>query len=171
MENQYSIYASCPGAMMFLEMSANSTTRTWTSISWMQTSHTKSCRKNILSNFVQHLPMHHLENNLMECRKTCLWLYFWPSGTDHFVESEPGKYHQAYDCLLEQDILFRIDPHCLPADNPAQAESSSGSGAKSNYRCRYDKSGGTAAERETDEGYHAQFEVRHNFCEKLEVYV
>ncbi|KAJ7833714.1 hypothetical protein B0H14DRAFT_3710403 [Mycena olivaceomarginata] len=71
---------------------------------------------------------------------------------------EPGKYHQAYDCLLEQDILFRIDPHCLPADNPAQAESSSGSGAKSNYRCCYDKSGGTAAERETDEGYHAQFE-------------
>ncbi|KAJ7797439.1 hypothetical protein B0H14DRAFT_2618933 [Mycena olivaceomarginata] len=79
-------------------------------------------------------------------------------GVTMSLEIKPGKYHQAYDCLLEQDILFRIDPHCLPADNPAQAESSSGSGAKSNYRCRYDKSGGTAAERETDEGYHAQFE-------------
>lgn len=73
--------------------------------------------------------------------------------------SKPGKYHPAYDCLLEQDILFRVDPHCLPADNPAQAETSSGSGANANFRCRYDKSGGTAAERETDEGYHAQFEV------------
>ncbi|KAJ7892224.1 hypothetical protein B0H13DRAFT_1625696 [Mycena leptocephala] len=71
---------------------------------------------------------------------------------------ELGKYYPAYDCLLEQEILFRIDPHCLPADNPAQAESSSTSGAKSNYWCRYDKSGGTAVEREIDEGYHAQFE-------------
>ncbi|KAJ7144573.1 hypothetical protein C8R44DRAFT_602437 [Mycena epipterygia] len=71
---------------------------------------------------------------------------------------KPGEYYPAYDCLLEQDILFRIDPHSLPADNPAQAETSSGSGAKANYWCRYDKSGGTAAERETDEGYHAQFE-------------
>ncbi|KAJ6552710.1 hypothetical protein B0H10DRAFT_1659115, partial [Mycena sp. CBHHK59/15] len=33
------------------------------------------------------------------------------------------KYHNVYDCKLEQDILFRVFAHVLPADNPQQAES------------------------------------------------
>ncbi|KAJ6632090.1 hypothetical protein B0H10DRAFT_2159562 [Mycena sp. CBHHK59/15] len=69
----------------------------------------------------------------------------------------PDKYHEAYDCELEQDILFRIFAHVLPADNPQQAESASNAGVHSNYWCRYDKAGGTAAECETDDGYCALF--------------
>ncbi|KAJ6626090.1 hypothetical protein B0H10DRAFT_2174002 [Mycena sp. CBHHK59/15] len=67
------------------------------------------------------------------------------------------KYHDAYDCKLEQDILFRIFAHVLPADNPQQAESASNAGVHSNLWCRYDMAGGTAAHRETDEGYRALF--------------
>ncbi|KAF9468999.1 hypothetical protein BDZ94DRAFT_1357550 [Collybia nuda] len=68
-----------------------------------------------------------------------------------------GVWHHAYDCLLEEDILFGIRPHVLPADNPQQAESTSNAGVNSNLWCRYDKSGGTSEERETDAGYQALF--------------
>jgi hypothetical protein len=70
-----------------------------------------------------------------------------------------NKYHEAYDCELEQEILFRIFAHVLPADNPQQAESASNAGVHANLWCRYDGVGGTAAHRETDEGYHALFKV------------
>ncbi|KAJ7269023.1 hypothetical protein C8J57DRAFT_1435715 [Mycena rebaudengoi] len=73
---------------------------------------------------------------------------------------DPTKYHEAYDCQLEQDILFRIFAHVLPADNPQQAESASNAGVHSNHWCRYDMAGGTAAERETDEGYLALFKIK-----------
>ncbi|KAJ6605732.1 hypothetical protein B0H10DRAFT_2195453 [Mycena sp. CBHHK59/15] len=56
-----------------------------------------------------------------------------------------------------QDILFRVFAHVLPADNPQQAESASNAGVHSNLWCRYDMAGGTAAYRETDEGYRALF--------------
>ncbi|KAJ7135241.1 hypothetical protein C8R43DRAFT_1089512 [Mycena crocata] len=65
----------------------------------------------------------------------------------------PDQYHKAYDCKLEEEILFRIFAHVLPADNPQQAESASNAGVHSNFWCRYDKAGGTAAHRETDDGY------------------
>ncbi|KAJ7933546.1 hypothetical protein B0H13DRAFT_1856050 [Mycena leptocephala] len=74
------------------------------------------------------------------------------------------KFHEAYDCELEQEILFLIFSHVLPADNPQQAESASNAGVKSNLWCRYDLAGGTAAHRETDEGYRALFEARLYFC-------
>ncbi|KAJ7933328.1 hypothetical protein B0H13DRAFT_1856351 [Mycena leptocephala] len=70
------------------------------------------------------------------------------------------KFHEAYDCELEQEILFLIFSHVLPADNPQQAESASNAGVKSNLWCRYDLAGGTAAHRETDEGYRALFKAR-----------
>jgi hypothetical protein len=76
----------------------------------------------------------------MVCRKRDKW---WP----------------AYDCLLEQEIMFRILAHVLPADNPQQAETASTIGVKGHYNCRYDLSGGSDAYRETDEGYHAHFSV------------
>ncbi|KAJ6599606.1 hypothetical protein B0H10DRAFT_1765606, partial [Mycena sp. CBHHK59/15] len=66
-------------------------------------------------------------------------------------------YHNVYDCKLEQDIMYRVFAHVLPADNPQQAESASNAGVHSNLWCRYDMAGGTAAYRETDEGYRALF--------------
>ncbi|KAJ7483970.1 hypothetical protein B0H11DRAFT_2416152, partial [Mycena galericulata] len=68
-----------------------------------------------------------------------------------------NKYHEAYDCELEQEILFRIFAHVLPADNPQQAESASNAGVHANLWCRYDLAGGTAAHRESDAGYRALF--------------
>ncbi|KAJ7675041.1 hypothetical protein B0H17DRAFT_1161670 [Mycena rosella] len=70
---------------------------------------------------------------------------------------QPNKYHEAYDCKLEQEIIFRIFAHVLPADNPQQAESASNAGVHSNYWCRYDSAGGMSTERETDDGYRALF--------------
>ncbi|TFY77625.1 hypothetical protein EWM64_g6387 [Hericium alpestre] len=63
----------------------------------------------------------------------------------------------AYDCHLNQEILFQIFPHVYPADNPQQAESMSVVGQKGKFNCRYDTMGGMEAERESDEGYHAHF--------------
>ncbi|KAJ6586682.1 hypothetical protein B0H10DRAFT_1733084, partial [Mycena sp. CBHHK59/15] len=51
------------------------------------------------------------------------------------------KYHNVYDCKLEQHILFRVFAHVLPADNPQQAESASNAGVHSNLWCRYDMAG------------------------------
>ncbi|KAF9780518.1 hypothetical protein BJ322DRAFT_1011992 [Thelephora terrestris] len=58
------------------------------------------------------------------------------------------KYIPAYDCLLQREILFRIFPHHLPADNPQQAESASGIGGNGNLNCIRDKSGGTKEQKE-----------------------
>ncbi|KAJ7857220.1 hypothetical protein B0H13DRAFT_2237721 [Mycena leptocephala] len=62
-----------------------------------------------------------------------------------------------YDCKLQQEILFRIGIHLLPADNPQQAETTSTAGSSANRWCREDDSGGSATHCETDEGYHALF--------------
>ncbi|KAJ6488399.1 hypothetical protein DFH09DRAFT_1105629 [Mycena vulgaris] len=70
---------------------------------------------------------------------------------------DPDKHHEAYACKLEQEILFRIFAHVLPADNPQQAESASNAGVNANLWCRYDMAGGTSAYRESDEGYRALF--------------
>jgi hypothetical protein len=79
------------------------------------------------------------------------------------------KYIPAYDCQLEREILFRIFPHHLPADNPQQAESVSGIGANRNLNCIQDKSGGTKEEKESEAGYHALFAVsnHHSTVRKL----
>ncbi|KAJ6566807.1 hypothetical protein B0H19DRAFT_940681 [Mycena capillaripes] len=70
---------------------------------------------------------------------------------------DPKMYHEAYDCQLQQEILFRLFAHVLPADNPQQAESASNAGVHSNQWCRYDDGGGTSTHRETNEGYCALF--------------
>ncbi|KAJ7310144.1 hypothetical protein DFH08DRAFT_718875 [Mycena albidolilacea] len=62
-----------------------------------------------------------------------------------------------YDCKLQQEILFRIGIHLLPADNPQQAETTSTAGSSANLWCREDEVGGSATHRETDKGYHALF--------------
>jgi hypothetical protein len=71
------------------------------------------------------------------------------------------EWHEAYDCQLQSEIVFQIHAHLLPADNPQQAESNSNAGANANLWCRGDNSGGTDEFRESDEGYHALFEVRY----------
>ena len=75
------------------------------------------------------------------------------------VCSGRDKYLEAYDCKLKREILFRVFPHCLPSDNPQQAESSSGVGAGGNRNCIRGKVGGSKEERETNDGYHALFSV------------
>jgi len=62
---------------------------------------------------------------------------------------------------LKREILFQIFPHCLPADGPQQAESSSGIGGGGNHNCIRGKLGGSKEEKESDEGYHAMFLVSH----------
>jgi hypothetical protein len=64
---------------------------------------------------------------------------------------------------LEQEILFRIFAHVLPADNPQQAESASTAGVHANLWCHYDLVGGTAAQKETNEGYCALFKVMNGY--------
>ena len=80
------------------------------------------------------------------------------------------KYISAYDCHLKREILFRIFPHHLPADNPQQAESSSGIGGNGNLNCIRDKSGGTKEQKESNEGYHALFSVsdHHDFVHNID---
>ncbi|KAJ7868048.1 hypothetical protein B0H14DRAFT_3861606 [Mycena olivaceomarginata] len=71
---------------------------------------------------------------------------------DDFI---PGTWHDAYDCELEEAILFEIIPHVLPADNPQQSETASHIGMAGNLGCRKDLNGGPKAYQETDEGYEA----------------
>ncbi|KAJ7895802.1 hypothetical protein B0H13DRAFT_1885413 [Mycena leptocephala] len=63
----------------------------------------------------------------------------------------------AYNCKLQQKILFPIEIHLLPAGNPQQAETTSTASLSANFWCQEDDSGGSATHRETDEGYHALF--------------
>jgi hypothetical protein len=78
---------------------------------------------------------------------------------DLFLSSVPGAWHDAYDCELEQEILFEIIQHVLPADNPQQSETSSHIGMAGSLGCRRDDAGGSKEYCETDEGYHAMYAV------------
>ncbi|KAG2004503.1 hypothetical protein CC2G_003056 [Coprinopsis cinerea AmutBmut pab1-1] len=74
------------------------------------------------------------------------------------LKSDFGVWTNAYDCELAQEIVFQVQPHCLPADNPQQAESCSCGGLGSNHNCRYDTTGGTKSAKESNEGYHSLFQ-------------
>ncbi|KAJ7182641.1 hypothetical protein C8R43DRAFT_1083606 [Mycena crocata] len=69
---------------------------------------------------------------------------------DDFI---PGTWHEAYDCELEQDILFEVIQHLHPADNPQQSETASHIRMGGSLGCRRDLTGGTKDEQETDAGY------------------
>lgn len=60
---------------------------------------------------------------------------------------------------MEQEILFRVIPHILPADNPQQSETCSHMGGGSNLYCRFDLVGGSEEQKETNDGYDALFAV------------
>lgn len=91
------------------------------------------------------------------------FIYLWMPPDADVVCSGRDKYLEAYDCKLEQEILFRIFPHSLPGDNPQQAESSSGVGPGGNRNCIRGEAGGGKEERESDDGYHALFSVSSHF--------
>ncbi|KAI0827855.1 hypothetical protein BC628DRAFT_1409428 [Trametes gibbosa] len=65
----------------------------------------------------------------------------------------PGIWHKAYNCVLEQEVLFQIIPHILPADNPQQAEHCSHMTGKGSRPCRHCEIGRSAVECEQDEMY------------------
>jgi hypothetical protein len=53
--------------------------------------------------------MHHQESSLKRFPMTCeSTISIKPVTEIEFDSSNPDKYHEAYDCLLEQEILFRI---------------------------------------------------------------
>ncbi|KAJ3744276.1 hypothetical protein DFH05DRAFT_1616433 [Lentinula detonsa] len=52
-----------------------------------------------------------------------------------------------YDCELEEEILFQLVPHFLPADNPQQSEDASHIGVN----------GGSEVFKETEAGYEALY--------------
>ncbi|KAF5374429.1 hypothetical protein D9615_009052 [Tricholomella constricta] len=83
------------------------------------------------------------------------------SSSEQFValsdDFKADVWNEAYDCELEQEILFQINPHLLPADNPQQSETSSHIGVKGNYNCRRDLVGGTEAEKESDKVYQSLY--------------
>ncbi|KAI0365428.1 hypothetical protein BV20DRAFT_954196 [Pilatotrama ljubarskyi] len=71
--------------------------------------------------------------------------------------SGPNTWHMAYDCAAQEEIMLRVLPEVLPADNPQQSASCSHLGLHGNYPCRRCQFGGTERERETDEGYEKHF--------------
>ncbi|THU95803.1 hypothetical protein K435DRAFT_819604 [Dendrothele bispora CBS 962.96] len=83
------------------------------------------------------------------------------SSTEQFVallqDFNENIWHHAFDCELEEPILFQIIPHFLPADNPQQSETSSHIGVNGNRNCRRDLTGGTDAEKESNIGYEALY--------------
>ncbi|KAI0705206.1 hypothetical protein BC835DRAFT_1499367 [Cytidiella melzeri] len=78
---------------------------------------------------------------------------------DGFAEDVgPDCWHEAYDCLLKQEILFRLIVRVEPADNPQQSELCSHIGLNGNKFCRKCHAGGPAREMETHGGYHSLYE-------------
>ncbi|KAF8994433.1 hypothetical protein BDZ89DRAFT_1179858 [Hymenopellis radicata] len=83
------------------------------------------------------------------------------SSSEQFValseDFKEDRWHNAYDCELEQEIMFQVIPHFLPADNPQQSETSSHLGVNASLNCRRDMSGGSEQVKESVEGYEALF--------------
>ncbi|KAH6905083.1 hypothetical protein BKA70DRAFT_1225871 [Coprinopsis sp. MPI-PUGE-AT-0042] len=82
--------------------------------------------------------------------------YFFGALVDDF---NTDQWHQAYDCLQEEKILFQIIPHLLPANNPQQSEHASHIGGSGHNNCRRDTTGGSDEQKEMDEGYCALFQT------------
>ncbi|KAH9922979.1 uncharacterized protein B0H18DRAFT_878929, partial [Fomitopsis serialis] len=79
---------------------------------------------------------------------------------DAMVDSVTGAntWHPAFDCEVQEEVLFRVIPCLFPADNPQQSENCSHIGLHGNMWCRRCKLGGSEKERETDQNYHAHFD-------------
>lgn len=68
-------------------------------------------------------------------------------------------WHEAYDCELEEDIMFRLIPRMDPADNPQQSELCSHIGMKGSCFCRRCKAGGNLQHVTSEVGYDDLFRV------------
>jgi hypothetical protein len=69
------------------------------------------------------------------------------------------EWFEAYHCIFHEPILFRVIPHNDPADNPQQSVMCSHIGLKGLFWCRKCMVGGTAEERESNEGYQRLYKV------------
>ena len=78
------------------------------------------------------------------------------------TELGPDKWHEAYDCLLQEEILFRLIARNKPADNPQQSELCSHIGLHGNKFCRRCHAGGTASTVESHVSYEGLFTVRYS---------
>ncbi|KAI0027254.1 hypothetical protein K488DRAFT_62120 [Vararia minispora EC-137] len=85
----------------------------------------------------------------------------YASSTEQFaaLDHDLCSWTEAYDCVLECPIIFRLAPHVFPADNPQQSESSSHIGVKGYYNSRRDLVGGTDENKESEMGYQSLYSV------------
>lgn len=67
--------------------------------------------------------------------------------------------HTCMDVETRDEILIRIWPLLLPADNPMAAEHCCGAGLNANYFCRSCEAGGTQEYKSSPEGYESLFHV------------
>ena len=68
-------------------------------------------------------------------------------------EGDRGKSLDTYDCLLQQEILFRIISRIKVTDNAQGAELCSQYRLQTDKKCRGCKVGGNSRYMETNEGY------------------
>ncbi|KAI0687450.1 hypothetical protein BC835DRAFT_1408348 [Cytidiella melzeri] len=68
-----------------------------------------------------------------------------------------NKWHDGYDCALQEEILFRLICRIEPADNPQQSELCSHIGMQGSSFCRRCKAGGSLDEVTSEAGYKALF--------------
>lgn len=71
-------------------------------------------------------------------------------------------WHEVYDCEYEEEVLFQIIPRVLPADNPQVSETCSHIDLKGNFFCRCCMVDGTNEYKESNLGYSALFQVKHD---------
>ncbi|KAJ3002188.1 hypothetical protein NUW54_g5983 [Trametes sanguinea] len=86
------------------------------------------------------------------------------SATEQFyhfkqvIESTHTHPVKVFDPLTRSQARFRIFVHAEPSDNPMQSEISGHIRGNGNLFCRKCKAGGTTAEKESNDGFHALFE-------------
>ena len=68
-------------------------------------------------------------------------------------EAEVKRWYDTYDCLLQQEILFRIISRIKVTDNAQGAELCSQYRLQTDKKCRGCKVGGNSRYMETNEGY------------------
>ncbi|TFK17304.1 hypothetical protein FA15DRAFT_661542 [Coprinopsis marcescibilis] len=73
--------------------------------------------------------------------------------------SKKDVWHEAYNCHHEEEIIFQIIPHVLPADNPQQSEHASHVGGNGLNNCRCDTWGGIMMKRRQMKGWSKNQEV------------